>query len=63
MLRKHGMRTVQIIGLPQELVPIDADAIVIALKSRMLPLDEAAVKLGCDCQGAQRKNLTDQVRK
>ena len=36
MLVRAGMRTVQVIGVPQGPVP-DADAIVIALKSRTIP--------------------------
>src|SRR2546427_1934098 len=34
MLVKHGMRTVQMIGVPQGPPPEDVDAIVVALKSR-----------------------------
>jgi uncharacterized protein YgbK (DUF1537 family) len=41
MLVKHGLRTVQMIGLPQGPAPEDVDAIVIALKSRTNPVDEA----------------------
>lgn len=43
MLVKNGMRTVQLIGVPNEdqAVP-EADAIVLALKSRSNPADEAA---------------------
>ena len=40
MLVRHGMRTVQVIGVPTGALP-DADAIVIALKSRTAPLAEA----------------------
>jgi uncharacterized protein YgbK (DUF1537 family) len=41
MLVKAGMRTVQLIGVPQGPLPDDVDAIVIALKSRTNPVDEA----------------------
>ncbi len=42
MLVKGGMRTVQLIGVPEKSPDIgDAQAVVIALKSRTLPADEA----------------------
>jgi uncharacterized protein YgbK (DUF1537 family) len=41
MLVKAGMRTVQMIGVPQGTVPDDVDAVVIALKSRTAPVEEA----------------------
>jgi uncharacterized protein YgbK (DUF1537 family) len=41
MLVKYGMRTVQLIGVPRSAPPADVDAIVVALKSRSCPLDEA----------------------
>jgi len=41
MLVKHGMRTVQMIGVPTGPLPDDIDAIVIALKSRTNPVEEA----------------------
>src|SRR5712672_2230715 len=42
MLVKHGMRTVQMIGVPHaEPCPADVDAVVIALKSRTSPAPEA----------------------
>ena len=41
MLVKAGMRTVQMIGVPQEPIGDDIDAVVIALKSRTSPADEA----------------------
>lgn len=41
MLVKHGMRTVQMIGVPTGPVPDGIDAIVIALKSRTNPVEEA----------------------
>ncbi|MEQ9122796.1 MAG: four-carbon acid sugar kinase family protein, partial [Alphaproteobacteria bacterium] len=42
MLVRHGMRAVQTIGVPEgSAVDIDADAIVVALKSRTVPAAEA----------------------
>ncbi|HXP96845.1 MAG TPA: 3-oxo-tetronate kinase, partial [Telmatospirillum sp.] len=41
MLVKHGMRTIQMIGVPTEPLPADVDAVVIALKSRTNPVPEA----------------------
>jgi 3-dehydrotetronate 4-kinase len=44
MLVKHGMRTVQMIGVPTETPPKDIDAVVIALKSRTNPVKEAVAE-------------------
>ncbi|UZG45173.1 3-oxo-tetronate kinase [Caldimonas thermodepolymerans] len=41
MLVRAGMRTVQAIGVPQGPVPDDADAVVVALKSRTAPVEQA----------------------
>src|SRR5215210_1871249 len=41
MLVKSGMRTVQMIGVPTEPLPDNIDAVVIALKSRTAPAQEA----------------------
>jgi len=41
MLVKAGLRTVQMIGVPNGPIPVDAEAVVIALKSRTCPADEA----------------------
>ena len=42
MLVRNGMRTVQLIGVPKPGAPIpDADAIVVALKSRTIPAPDA----------------------
>lgn len=42
MLTRNGMRTVQAIGVPGPDTPLDgADAVVVALKSRTNPVDEA----------------------
>ena len=40
-LVRAGMRTVQTIGVPTDNQPIDADAIVVALKSRTIPAQDA----------------------
>ncbi len=45
MLVKHGMRTVQVIGAPGASDPVpDADAIVVALKSRTSPVEQAVAE-------------------
>ncbi|PRE59954.1 3-oxo-tetronate kinase [Burkholderia multivorans] len=44
MLVKSGMRTVQTIGVPADGAPIDADAIVVALKSRTIPAADAVAQ-------------------
>lgn len=45
MLVRGGMRTVQLIGVPDEKTPLpDADAIVVALKSRTNPVKEAVAQ-------------------
>jgi uncharacterized protein YgbK (DUF1537 family) len=44
MLVKAGMRTVQMIGIPREPVADDIDAVVIALKSRTSPVDQAVAE-------------------
>ncbi len=42
VLVRHGMRTVQLIGLPAEQVEVgNAQALVVALKSRTLPVEQA----------------------
>jgi uncharacterized protein YgbK (DUF1537 family) len=41
MLVKHGLRTVQMIGVPSLPPPADVDAVVIALKSRTSPVEQA----------------------
>jgi uncharacterized protein YgbK (DUF1537 family) len=41
MLVEAGMRTVQLIGVPDGPPPDDVDAIVIALKSRTCPAGDA----------------------
>jgi uncharacterized protein YgbK (DUF1537 family) len=44
MLVKAGMRTVQMIGVPQATLPSDIDAVVIALKSRTTPAKDAVAE-------------------
>ena len=44
MLVKAGMRTVQMIGVPQASIPGDIDAVVIALKSRTNPVGQAVAE-------------------
>ncbi|MBV8456940.1 MAG: four-carbon acid sugar kinase family protein, partial [Acetobacteraceae bacterium] len=41
MLVKYGMRTVQMIGVPEGAAPPDTDALVVALKSRTTPAQQA----------------------
>ena len=43
-LVRGGMRTVQTIGVPQERLTVDADAVVVALKSRTIPAPEAVAQ-------------------
>jgi len=40
-LVRAGMRVVQAIGVPEQALDTDADAVVVALKSRTLPVDDA----------------------
>lgn len=44
MLVEGGMRTLQTIGVPQAPLPEDADAIVVALKSRSIPAEDAVAQ-------------------
>ena len=44
MLVKQGMRTVQMIGVPDASLPPDIDAVVIALKSRTIPASDAVAQ-------------------
>lgn len=43
-LVRAGMRTVQTIGVPGEPLRADADAVVVALKTRTLPVDDAVAQ-------------------
>ncbi len=54
-LVRNGMRTIQIIGVPDGLeLPADADAIVIALKSRTAPVAEAVGQSVASCRWLQQ---------
>lgn len=58
-LVRAGMRVVQAIGVPGQALDTDADAVVVALKSRTLPVDEAiaqslAALHWLQAQGAQQ---------
>jgi len=45
MLVRNGMRTVQLIGVPERTQPApDADAVVVALKSRTAPVEQAVAE-------------------
>jgi 3-dehydrotetronate 4-kinase len=44
MLQNAGMRTIQTIGVPAGIAPEDADAVVVALKSRTAPAAEAVAQ-------------------
>ncbi len=44
MLQNAGMRTVQVIGVPAGIAPEDADAVVVALKSRTIAAAEAVAQ-------------------
>ena len=44
ILVNNGMRTVQMIGVPEGPWPANADAVVVALKSRTIPVDEAVTQ-------------------
>jgi 3-dehydrotetronate 4-kinase len=44
MLSRGGMRTYQLIGVPEKHNSLDADAVVVALKSRTIPPDEAVAQ-------------------
>jgi uncharacterized protein YgbK (DUF1537 family) len=50
-LVRNGMRTIQVIGVPDELaVPAEAEAIVVALKSRTAPVAEAVAQSVASCR-------------
>lgn len=49
MLTRHGMRTVQTIGVPISLA-VDAEAVVVALKSRTIPADQAVEQSIAACR-------------
>jgi uncharacterized protein YgbK (DUF1537 family) len=54
-LVRNGMRTIQVIGVPDGLeVPADAEAIVVALKSRTAPVAEAVGQSVASCRWLQQ---------
>ena len=48
MLVRHGMRAVQVIGVPDGALP-EADAVIVALKSRTIPVTEAVAQSLAAC--------------
>jgi uncharacterized protein YgbK (DUF1537 family) len=55
MLVRHGMATVQLIGVPADGIdPGDAQAVVVALKSRTTPADQA---IGRSCSSTARPSI------
>ncbi|MEP3247474.1 MAG: 3-oxo-tetronate kinase [Sneathiella sp.] len=55
ILVREGMKTVQIVGVPDENTPVpDADAIVVALKSRTNPASEAVEMSLASCDWLQK---------
>jgi uncharacterized protein YgbK (DUF1537 family) len=54
MLVKAGMRTVQMIGVPQQPLSADIDAVVIALKSRTVPAPQAVEESLAALRGLQQ---------
>lgn len=54
-LVRAGMRTVQTIGVPGEPLRADADAVVVALKTRTLPVDDAVAQSVAALQWLQQQ--------
>ncbi|MDQ3261979.1 MAG: four-carbon acid sugar kinase family protein, partial [Pseudomonadota bacterium] len=55
-LVRNGMRTVQLLGVPKDGVNVpDADAIVIALKSRTAPVKDAVAESLAACRWLQSR--------
>ena len=55
ILVREGMRTVQIVGVPDPTTPVpDVDAVVIALKSRTIPAEDAVQQSLMCCQWLQK---------
>ncbi len=57
MLVRAGMRTVQLIGVPGDDVTADADAVVIALKSRTVPAADAVAESLAALRWLQRAGM------
>lgn len=60
MLSREGLRTVQIMGVPEQDNLPDADAVVIALKSRSIPADDA-VSMSVAAAQVLRKGGAEQI--
>ena len=61
-LVRTGLRAVQTIGVPDASASVDADAIVIALKSRTIPAAQAVAQSLAALLGAAERALTRRVR-
>ncbi|WP_442593401.1 3-oxo-tetronate kinase [Parapusillimonas sp. JC17] len=59
-LVRAGMRVVQTIGVPQDSSPIDADAVVVALKSRTTPASQAQEESVQACKWLLGMSRSDQ---
>ena len=57
-LVRAGMRVVQTIGVPDDAVPIDADAVVVALKSRTAPPEVAVAQSLAACRYLKSSGAT-----
>lgn len=58
MLVRGGMRTVQTIGIPEEMPAVAADALVIALKSRTIPAADAVAQSLAALRWLQQQGCT-----
>lgn len=58
MLVRGGMRTVQTIGIPEEIPAVAADALVIALKSRTIPAADAVAQSLAALRWLQQQGCT-----
>ncbi|HZS80887.1 MAG TPA: 3-oxo-tetronate kinase [Herbaspirillum sp.] len=58
MLVRGGMRTVQTIGIPEQMPALAADALVIALKSRTIPVAEAIAQSLAALRWLQQQGCT-----
>ena len=57
-LVRSGMRTVQTIGVPSEAEHLDADAVVVALKSRTIPPADAVARSLAACRWLRARGAT-----
>ncbi|MEO1695517.1 MAG: four-carbon acid sugar kinase family protein, partial [Pseudomonadota bacterium] len=61
MLSRSGMRTIQVMGVPDDSVPFDDyDAVVVALKSRTIAPDDA-IAMSCKTLDALQANGARQM--